>query len=47
MKILATILLIWLLCLAIGAAFGVLGKIIWLAILLTVISAVYGYIKRN
>ena len=47
MKILGTIVLIWLICLAIGAGFGILGKIVWLAILLSAIAAVYGFIKRE
>jgi len=47
MKVIAAIVLVWLVCLLIGAAFGVLGKLIWIAILGTAVAAIYGYIKRN
>lgn len=47
MKILAAIALIWLVCMAIGAAFSIIGKIIWVAILLTLIAAVWGFMTRR
>ena len=47
MKILAAIALIWLVCMAIGAAFSILGKVIWVAILLTLIAGVWGFMKRT
>ena len=47
MKVLAAIVLIWLVCLLIGAAFKILGSIIWVAILLSLIAAVWGYIDKK
>jgi hypothetical protein len=47
MKVLAAILLIWLLFLVIGSVFGVLGKLIWIAVLCTIIVAIWGYLKRS
>lgn len=47
MKIFAIIALIWLVCLLVGASFKILGTVIWIAILLSIIAAVYGYIKRE
>lgn len=46
MKILAWLILIWLGWLLIGSIFGVLGKLIWIAILLSAGVAVWKYIKR-
>lgn len=46
MKVLAAIALIWLLFALIGSIFGVLGKVIWIAILLSIIVALWGYLKR-
>ncbi len=46
MKILAAIALIWLVCMAIGAAFSILGKIIWVAIPLSLIAAVWGFMQK-
>ena len=42
MKAIGTIVLIWLVCLLIGAVFKILGTVIWIAILLSIIAAVYG-----
>jgi hypothetical protein len=47
MKILAAIALIWLVCMAIGAAFSIIGKIIWVAILLSLIAAAWGVLKKG
>lgn len=47
MKILAAIALVWLVCLAIGAAFGILGKIIWLAVLATAIGAAWKILQKD
>ena len=48
MKVLAAwILLIWVLTLLGGAVFGVLGKVIWIAILATVIAVIWQYIEKN
>lgn len=48
MKLLAILALIWVLCLVVGAAFGVLGKIIWLAVLLSIAGAIWHFIQgRN
>lgn len=47
MKILAYIALIWLVCLTLGAGFGVLGEIIWFAILLTGVIALYQFLKQE
>ena len=47
MKIIAVIALIWLVCMAIGAAFSIIGKIIWVAILLSVIAAVWGFVQKR
>ncbi len=47
MKILAAIALIWLICLAIGATFSILGKVIWVAILLSLIAAAWGFLKKQ
>jgi hypothetical protein len=46
-KILAAILVIWLVCLAIGAGFHILGQIIWLAIVLSLISVAIGWFNRS
>ena len=47
MKILAAIALIWLICMAIGAAFSIIGKVVWVAILLSLIAMVWGVLKRE
>lgn len=47
MKLLATLLVIWLVCLLVGASFGILGKVIWIAVLATLIGALWKYIKRD
>ncbi len=47
MKILAVIALIWLVCMAIGAAFSIISKIIWVAILLSLIAAVWGFMQKR
>lgn len=47
MKILAAIALIWLVCMAIGATFSILGKVIWVAILLSLIAVVWGVLKKE
>jgi hypothetical protein len=47
MKVLAVIILIWLLFLFVGSVFGILGKLIWIAVLATVIAAVWGYLKKD
>jgi hypothetical protein len=47
LKILAAIALIWLVCLVIGASFHILGSINWVAVLLTVIGVVYGFLNKD
>ena len=46
MKLIALIVLIWLICLLVGTSFGILGKVIWIAILASLIAAVWGYLHR-
>lgn len=46
MNVLAIIVLIWAAWLLIGSIFGMLGKLIWIAILLTVICAAWRYLTR-
>lgn len=45
MKILAMIALVWLIILALGAVFGILGKLIWLGVLITVIVFIMDFIR--
>ena len=45
MKILGYILMVWLACLAVGAFFGILGKVIWFAVLVTVILGIWKYVE--
>jgi hypothetical protein len=45
MVLIAVIALVWVLCLAIGATFGIIAKIIWIAILFTVASAIWHFIR--
>ena len=47
MKLIAMIVLVWLVCLLAGAVFGVLGKVIWIAILASVIAAIWHYINKD
>lgn len=47
MNLIALIAVVWFLCLAVGAVFGILGKIIWLAILVSLISLFWGYVHRD
>lgn len=46
-KILAAIALIWLVCMAIGAVFSIIGKIIWVAILLSLIAVAWGFLSNK
>ena len=47
MKLLAWILIIWLACLIAGSVFGILGKVIWIAILASIIAALWEWLKRS
>lgn len=47
MKILVGLVLLWLAVLIAGAVFGVIGKVIWIAVLGTVFAALYSYFKNK
>jgi hypothetical protein len=47
MKFLATLALIWVAILLIGAIFGVLGKVIWLGVLATAAVWLWNYIEKK
>lgn len=47
MKIIAALVLIWLAVLIAGAFFGVLGKLIWLAVLATAFAVVYSFWNKD
>ena len=47
MKLLAIILIIWLICLMVGAFFGILGKLIWIAILATAIGGIWKWLEHQ
>jgi hypothetical protein len=45
MVLLALVALVWVICLAVGAAMGIILKVIWFAVLFTIASAIWYFIK--
>jgi hypothetical protein len=47
MRILAILALIWVVILVLGTAFSILGKLIWLGVLLSVLAGIWSFVKRD